>query len=96
MTIIGWTLLWVLTIYEWILIARAVFSWIQVINPRWTPKGVVLVIAETIYTVTDPPLKWLRKLIKPLRLGNIQLDMAFLVLFLVILVCVQVVQWVFF
>ena len=41
----------------------------------------LLVVAEAIYTVTDPPLRFLRRLIPPLRLGQVQLDLAFIVLF---------------
>ncbi len=96
MPVVGWVLFGLLTAYEWLLIIRAILSWVQVINPQWTPRGVMLVIAEGVFTVTDPPLRFLRKLIKPLRLGNIHLDMAFLVLFLLVLVGLRVVQWVFF
>jgi len=94
-TVVGWILLSLLTVYEWVLICRAILSWVQVVNPRWTPRGVVLVLAEGAYTVTDPPLRFLRKLIKPLRVGSISLDLAFLVLFCVILVCAEAVQRVF-
>lgn len=65
-----------------LLIGRLVLDWIQVFAREWRPRGPVLVIAEVIYTVTDPPLKALRKVIPPLRLGSIQLDLAFLVLVL--------------
>jgi YggT family protein len=96
MIIAGWILLVLLTVYEWILLIRAILSWVQVINPQWTPHGVILLIAEGSYTVTDPPLRFLRKLIKPLRLGHVSFDMAFMVLFVLILVGLRVVQWVFF
>ncbi len=96
MEIVGTILLWTLTIYEWVLILRAILSWVQILSPQWTPRGPMLVIAEGVYTLTDPPLRLLRNLIKPLRLGNIHLDMAFLALFLVVLLGLRVVQWVFF
>ena len=95
MTVVGWILLSLLTVYEWILICRAIMSWVQLLNPRWVPRGIVLVVAESAYTVTDPPLRFLRKLIKPLRVGNMRLDLAFLVLFCLILVCAEAVQRVF-
>jgi YggT family protein len=95
MVTVGGILLALLSIYEWILIIRAVLSWVQVINPRWTPHGVLLVVAEATFTVTDPPLRFLRKLIKPLRVGNIRLDLAFFVLFCLVLVCAEAVQRVF-
>ncbi|MCL2784034.1 MAG: YggT family protein [Propionibacteriaceae bacterium] len=64
--------------------------------PHWKPKGLGLLLAEFVFTLTDPPLRFLRKFIKPLRLGNIGLDMAFLVLFLLVILCFYIVQWVFF
>jgi YggT family protein len=68
------------------LICRLVLDWIQVLAREWQPRGPVLVFAELIYTVTDPPLKFLRRLIPPLSLGAIRLDMAFLVLMVIVLV----------
>ncbi len=65
-----------------LLIARFVIDWIRVFAREWRPSGIALVIAETVYTVTDPPLRALRKVIPPLTLGGIRIDFAFLVLFL--------------
>ncbi len=56
------------------LFIRLVFDWIQVFSRDWRPRGLMLLIAEAVYTVTDPPLKLLRKVIPPLRIGNIALD----------------------
>lgn len=63
------------------LLGRAVLDWVQFFAREWRPKGASLVIAEAVYTVTDPPLKLLRRLIPPLRLGNVSLDVAYMVLF---------------
>lgn len=62
------------------LFIRLVFDWIQVFSRDWRPTGIMLIIAEAVYTVTDPPLRLLRKVIPPLRIGNISLDLAFLIL----------------
>ncbi|WP_432485159.1 YggT family protein [Kineococcus esterisolvens] len=62
------------------LIARLVLDWVQALSREWRPRGAVLVGAEAVYTVTDPPLKVLRRVLPPLRLGAVQLDLAFLVL----------------
>ncbi|OKL53989.1 YggT family protein [Bowdeniella nasicola] len=67
-------------IYLLILFARVILDWIQVFNQSWRPKGVVLVLANIIYTLTDPPVKMLRGVIPPLRLGAIALDVGFLVI----------------
>ena len=65
------------------LLARAVLDWVQFFARDWRPKGAALVVAEAVYTVTDPPLKLLRRLIPPLRLGNVSIDVAYMVLFAV-------------
>ena len=75
------TFLW---IYFLILMARLVFDYVQLFARSWEPKGFVLVLAEAVYTVTDPPLKFLRRFIPPLRLGQVSLDLSFLVLVLII------------
>jgi YggT family protein len=81
---------YVLTIYLVILIGRMIFGWVQVFARDWRPKGIVLVLAEAIYTVTDPPLKFLRRFIPPLRIGMMALDLSFMVLFIVILILLEV------
>ncbi|MCE1178609.1 MAG: YggT family protein [Micrococcales bacterium] len=68
------------------LLGRLVFDWIQVFSREWRPKGPVLVAAEGVYTVTDPPLKALRKVIPPLRIGGVAIDLAFMVLFVLVMV----------
>ncbi|ROS28223.1 YggT family protein [Cellulomonas sp. PhB150] len=65
-----------------LLLVRLVLDWVMVFARSWKPTGVALVIAEATYTVTDPPLRLLRRVIPPLRIGAISLDLAFLVLFL--------------
>jgi len=95
MRIAGTVLMGLLSLYQLVLILRAIFSWVQMLIPHWNPRGVFLVIAEGTYTLTDPPLRFLRKFIRPLRLGNIQLDMAFLVLFFLIILLMEVLGWVF-
>jgi YggT family protein len=74
----------VLQLFFYALICRLILDWIRVLAREWRPRGVVLVFAEVIYSVTDPPLKFLRRLIPPLSLGSVRLDMAFLVLILAV------------
>ena len=83
-------LTYALTIYLVILIGRMIFGWVQVFARDWRPKGIVLVLAEAIYTVTDPPLKFLRRFIPPLRLGMVAMDLSFMVLFIVVLILLEV------
>ena len=84
-------LTYVLTIYLVVLIGRMIFSWVQAFAREWHPSGILLVIAEGIYTITDPPLKFLRRFIPTIRLGMVALDLSFMVLFIVILILLEVV-----
>ena len=70
----------VLYLYLVLLLIRLVLEWIQVFARDWRPRGVVLVLAEGVYTATDPPLRALRKVIPPLRIGSVQLDLSFLLM----------------
>ena len=90
MQVLREVLTYVLTIYLVLLIGRMIFGWIQVFARDWHPTGIVLVLAEAIFTVTDPPLKFLRRFIPPLRLGMVALDLSFMVLFIVVLILLEV------
>ena len=90
MQVLREVLTYVLTIYLVILIGRMIFGWIQVFARDWRPTGIVLVLAEAIFTVTDPPLKFLRRFIPQLRLGTVALDLSFMVLFIVVLILLEV------
>ena len=59
----------------------------------WTPRGPVLLLVEAIYTVTDPPLQLLRRVIPPLKVGGVALDLSFLVLFIIINVLLALVRY---
>ena len=85
-------LLFVVNLFFAALICRLVLDWVQVLAREWRPSGPVLVLAEGIYTVTDPPLKFLRRLIPPLSLGTFRLDLAFMVLMLAVIVALRLLQ----
>ncbi len=81
---------YVLSVYLVVLIARMILSWIQVYAKSWSPSGILLVVAEGVYSATDPPLRFLRRYIPSIRLGSVALDLSFIVLFLVVYVLWQV------
>jgi len=87
---VGQILASILSIYLIVLIARIVIDYVFMFARDWRPSGVVLVIVEGIYTVTDPPLRVLRRFIPPLRLGGVSVDLAFTVLFILVLILIQV------
>jgi len=79
---VGSVLRTLLFLFFVVLLGRLVLDWVQAFARDWRPRGFLLVVAEAIYTVTDPPLKALRRVIPPLTLGSVRLDLAFLVLML--------------
>lgn len=91
MNILKIVLTYLLWLYLLLLIGRLIISWIQAFSRDWHPTGVILVIAEVLYTATDPPLRLLRRYIPTVRLGTVALDLSFMVLFLVILILLDAV-----
>ena len=88
--ILGTVLSFLASAYTIVLIARVILDWTRIFAPRWRPSGPILVLANGIYALTDPPLRWLRKFIPPLRLGNIALDVGFIVLFVAVTMVARV------
>ncbi|MBX9470695.1 MAG: YggT family protein [Chryseoglobus sp.] len=72
--------------------ARFVFDWMQVLNPGWRPRGAIVVLAESSYTITDPPIKAVRRVIPPLQLGSIRLDLAWTIVLIVLLILMSLVS----
>ena len=79
-----------------VLIARFVIEWVQVLARSWHPRGAVLIVCEAVYTMTDPPLRALRRVIPPLRLGTVALDLSPMVLLIALWVLQGVNRAVFF
>ncbi len=80
-----------LWIFSLLVIARIVLEMIQSFSPHWRPRGAMAVVAEIIYTPTDPPLRALRRIIPALPLGGMRLDLSPLILLLVVSVLMRVV-----
>jgi YggT family protein len=70
--------------------ARMVLSWVPVLVRDWQPRGPMLVVAEIVYSVTDPPLRLLRKVLRPVRIGNVMLDLAFIGLFILVSILMKI------
>lgn len=90
MTIIGVLIGNALWLYLMVLFVRMVISWIQVASPRWTPRGLLLVLLEFVYTLTDPPLRLVRRIIPSPQVMGVRLDLGFMVLWLAIVILMQV------
>ena len=83
---------YVLWLYLLLLIGRLIFDMLQNYSRSWSPSGLLARVAEVIYTATDPPLRFLRRYLRPVRLGNVALDLSYTLLFLVIIVLLSVVS----
>lgn len=90
MRVIGSLFSTVVFLFFLMLIGRLVLDWVQVLSRDWRPKGAILVVAEVVYTVTDPPLRLLRRVIPSINLGGMRIDIAFLVLMVVTSVLMNV------
>lgn len=70
-----------LFIFMLLLFARVVLGFVMAMSRDWRPEGAMLVVTESVFTLTDPPIKAVRKVVPPLSLGQIRLDLAFLIVF---------------
>lgn len=73
-----------LLIFYLLVIARLIVETTRSFARSWRPAGVAAVSLEVVYVVTDPPMKLLRRLIPPLRMGGMSFDMSVLVLLIAI------------
>lgn len=74
-----------------LLLARLVLEYVLVFARRWQPGRGAAAAMEVVWSVTDPPLKALRRVIPPLRIGTVSVDLAFLVLLVIVYVLMSVV-----
>ena len=78
---LGVILYTVLQLFIVALIARLVLDYVQMFARNWQPKGIALVFAEFVFTVTEKPLAFVRQFVPPLRVGSVSIDLAFILLF---------------
>ena len=79
-----------LSVYFIVLLARLVLDLARVFARQWRPRGFGLVLAEFVYMLTDPPIKFVRRFLPPLRVGGVALDFSFSIVVLAVLIA----QWV--
>ena len=77
-------LILLIRLYVLILLLRIIIEMIQSFSRNWRPQRWFTIIAEPMFVITDPPVKALRRLIPPLRMGNVGLDVSVLVLFFIL------------
>ncbi|HEU5222966.1 MAG TPA: YggT family protein [Candidatus Lumbricidophila sp.] len=84
------TLLFIYLIVMWV---RFVLDMVQSVNRSWRPRGAMLLLAELVYTVTDPLIKLMRRFVKPIRIGQVTIDLSWTLGLLVVIVALNVVRW---
>ncbi len=82
-------LLWAFIALLWI---RFIVDWVQVFARSWSPSGPLLLVLEVVYSITDPPIKALRRVIPPLRLGSVALDLSFIIVLVTAYLLLTVVE----
>lgn len=85
-------LFYVLFFFWLLLIARIVVELVRAFARDWRPAGGVAIALESIYTMTDPPVRLLRRVIPTVRIGNVGLDLSIMVLLLVVFILMRLVQ----
>ena len=79
-----------LYVYLILILARIVIDWTRQFARRWRPDGVAAVGVELVYISTDPPIKLLRRLVPPLQLGTVSLDLSVIILLIAVIALRQV------
>ena len=79
-----------LQLYLFVMIGRLDFDYVKMFARSWLPTGFLLLLVETIYSLTDPPLNFFRRFIPPLRIGSVSLDMSFLVVIILIQIAIGI------
>ena len=91
---IGWGLSVLINLYMMVLFARVILDWVQLFARGWRPRGIGLVLANVLYALTDPPIRWFGRFVPPLRLGGgMSIDVGFMLLFLVLMIAQRFVRF---
>jgi YggT family protein len=77
-------ILQLLSLFKIALFLRIIIDYIRMFARSWRPNTLVLGVFEVIYTITEPPMRFVRRFIPPLRLGGVALDLSFIVLLIAI------------
>jgi YggT family protein len=91
----GFFLVLILYVFIGLLWIRFIVDWVQVFARQWEPRGPLLVTLEGVYSATDPPIVALRRVIPPLRIGSVALDLSFLLVMVAAWLLLSVVRTVF-
>ena len=77
---------WAIGVYILVLLIRMILDWVMLLNKHWYPTGFVASLISIVYRLTEPPLRWLRRYIPPVRFGAVGFDVSFVVLYFILIV----------
>ena len=83
MSSLGSIIVFLLQLFIVSLFARVILDYVRIFSPSWRPTGVILAIAEAVYGITDPVMKFVRRFIPSLRIGPVAVDISFILIFFV-------------
>jgi YggT family protein len=92
MSVVATIAIYLLYIFLGLMLVRLVVDWTMMFARNWRPSGAVAAVLELAYSATDPPLRALRRVLPPLRLGSFALDLAFIVVIVVIYALIAVIS----
>lgn len=77
-------LLTLLDLFKYALFVRLIVDYVRIFARNWRPNSFLISFFEIIYSITDPPMKFVGRFVPPLRLGGVSLDLSFIVLLIAI------------
>ena len=93
MTIVWNVVYTILLVYFFVMWARFVLDLVRTFNRSWRPRGFMLVLVEAVYTLTDPLVRFFRRIVPPIRIGQVALDLGWSLAMLVIIIAMTAVSW---
>ena len=86
MSVLFWAVYVALSIFILVMWVRLILDFVVNFNRGWRPSGFGLVLAEVVFTITDPPIKLVRRFVPPVRFGGVALDFSWTIVMLVAIV----------
>ncbi|KQR97820.1 hypothetical protein ASG12_12205 [Williamsia sp. Leaf354] len=92
MTIAREVIYYLLFIFWLLLLGRLVIELVRTFAREWRPTGMSVVVIEGVFTTTDPPIKALRRVLPPIPLGPVRLDLSLMITMIVVLIAMALVS----
>jgi YggT family protein len=91
-SVLAWILYTAANLVLYVLWARIILDLVRQLRRDWKPSGFWLLLSVWLLRVTDPPLRLVRRVVKPLRVGGVMLDLAMLVLMLALILLIAIIS----